>query len=68
MRQTNMWPGYTFEYMPKAHVISSTNKKNKQCGVGFITLPRQTLCDYHNKFILSAAVSPCKVWGHGGQR
>ena len=48
--------------MPKAHAISSTKKEKKQYGVGFITLPRQTLCDWHDTFLLSAAILHCKAW------
>lgn len=40
--------------MPKAHAISSANKEKKQYGVGFITLPKQTLYAPHEEFLLSA--------------
>ena len=55
-------PGCTFEHMPKAHAISSANKEKKQYGVGFITLPRQILCDLHEKFLFSAAIPHGKAW------
>lgn len=58
-----MWePGCTFERMPKPRAISSTKKEKKQYGIGFITLPRQTLCDSHDKFLLSAVIIHCKAW------
>lgn len=55
-------PGCTFEHMPKAHAISSANKEKKQYGLGFITLPRQTLCDLHDKFLLSPVIPHRKSW------
>lgn len=43
-------------------LFSSANKDKKQYGVGFITLPRQTLCDSHDKFLFSTAIPHCKAW------
>ena len=69
-----MWePGYPFEHMPKAHAISSLNEEKTQCGVGFITPPRQTLCNLHDKLIYSAAVHYARLYlmqgmGYGRQR
>lgn len=53
--------------MPKAHAIASTNKEKKQYRVGFITLPRQILCDLHDKFILSVDIIHCKDEGVQGR-
>lgn len=58
-----MWePGYPFEHLPKAHAISSLNEENTQYGIGFITSPRQTLCDLHDKLIYSAAVHYTRLY------